>query len=533
VEIFDLAAWCGISFYSEYSNPLYYAHHLYINDQEIKDLVIPDSVTTIGSYAFYNFVGLTSVTIPDSVTSIGSWAYSFCSSLKWIECLATTPPTITSTSFYNYGIPLIAANDSYKTADIWSNFTNIAYPYNPGEMTFEVDGLKYAVNSAKTCCLYAIDEDVVGEELIIPETVEYSGRQFTPNEIKSCSIYNSDKIKSINIPSWITTLELGAIFKSKVEKISLAYDITENFLCGSTINELVISPSVNCISASLKTNDINKITIEDSYNSLTTETLKCKAKEVYLGRNVSSSTFRKLTSLKSVTISNKVTSIGDDAFEGCAGLAEVTIPNSVTKIGYKAFDGCNGLTSLTFEDGAKSLSLYSSSITSTSLKEAYFGRQMDFSWISSPKLETVEFGKNVTSIASGAFKECTSISTVVSHNVTPPTTTDPFASETYFNGALYVPSESISDYQNAKGWENFWTIKSLDEFNGVSEVYTDNNTSFSVSDGVLHVIGDEPVRVVGINGAVVYIGKGDNDINLNKGMYIVVIGDKASKIAVR
>ena len=71
VHISDIAAWCNIAFPSDYSNPLNYAHNLYLNDMLITDLVIPDSVTSIGSYAFYGCTGLTSVTIPDSVTSIG------------------------------------------------------------------------------------------------------------------------------------------------------------------------------------------------------------------------------------------------------------------------------------------------------------------------------------------------------------------------------------------------------------------------------------------------------------------------------
>ncbi len=44
------------------------------------DVVIPDSVTSIGDRAFYDCHRLTSINIPDSVTSIGKEAFSNCSS---------------------------------------------------------------------------------------------------------------------------------------------------------------------------------------------------------------------------------------------------------------------------------------------------------------------------------------------------------------------------------------------------------------------------------------------------------------------
>ena len=71
VSISDLAAWCKINFPSSSANPLYYAHHLFLNGEEITDLVIPSNVEYINNYAFYNCIGLTSLSIPSSVTRIG------------------------------------------------------------------------------------------------------------------------------------------------------------------------------------------------------------------------------------------------------------------------------------------------------------------------------------------------------------------------------------------------------------------------------------------------------------------------------
>lgn len=81
LNISDIAAWCAINFASSGSNPLSYIQNLYVNDELITDLVIPDRVTKIGNYAFYGYKRLTSVTIPSSVTSIGNNAFSSCTNL--------------------------------------------------------------------------------------------------------------------------------------------------------------------------------------------------------------------------------------------------------------------------------------------------------------------------------------------------------------------------------------------------------------------------------------------------------------------
>ena len=78
VEITDLTAWCKINFLSYYSNPLYYSHHLYLNGEEIIDLVIPNGIETIGQNAFCGGSSFTSVTIPNTVTSIGINAFHTC-----------------------------------------------------------------------------------------------------------------------------------------------------------------------------------------------------------------------------------------------------------------------------------------------------------------------------------------------------------------------------------------------------------------------------------------------------------------------
>ncbi len=84
VHITDIAAWCKINFDGYTSNPLYYAKNLYLNNELVTDLVVPDGVTSIGNYAFNNCDSLTNITIPDSVTSIGEDAFHNCNSIKTV-----------------------------------------------------------------------------------------------------------------------------------------------------------------------------------------------------------------------------------------------------------------------------------------------------------------------------------------------------------------------------------------------------------------------------------------------------------------
>ena len=92
VYITDLAKWCAVSFANKYANPLSYAHNLYLNGTLITELIIPNAVTLINSYAFCGCSSLTSIMIPNSVTSIGDGAFRECNRLPSIAI----PDSVTS-----------------------------------------------------------------------------------------------------------------------------------------------------------------------------------------------------------------------------------------------------------------------------------------------------------------------------------------------------------------------------------------------------------------------------------------------------
>lgn len=182
----DISQWCIIDFLNIHTewekellvrvggetgweaNPLFYAHNLYIGNELVTDLVIPEtvteikpwsfinatcltsltignSVTSIGFSAFEGCSGLTSIEIPNSVTSIGSGAFYNCSGLTSITVFAETPPSLDYYAFYNVNksIPVyvpIGTISAYQTASGWSEFTNfmeIPNHWTPNEEDYE------------------------------------------------------------------------------------------------------------------------------------------------------------------------------------------------------------------------------------------------------------------------------------------------------------------------------------------------------------------------------------------------------------
>ena len=81
----DIAGWCNIKFGDSYANPISYSHNFYINGDEVRDVIIPNTIDSIHNNAFTNCVSLASVIIPNSVTTIGSKAFYDCDSLSYVS----------------------------------------------------------------------------------------------------------------------------------------------------------------------------------------------------------------------------------------------------------------------------------------------------------------------------------------------------------------------------------------------------------------------------------------------------------------
>lgn len=123
----NIAQWCNINFYEWYSNPISYSRNLYINNVEITNLVIPDSVTEIKQYAFIGLTNLTSVTIGNSVINIYESAFDGCSNLTTINIPNSVDYIRDFAFYYCCGLTSVVIGSSVTTIGIYafSNCNNL------------------------------------------------------------------------------------------------------------------------------------------------------------------------------------------------------------------------------------------------------------------------------------------------------------------------------------------------------------------------------------------------------------------------
>lgn len=85
VHISDIAAWTQIDFTFYRNNPLRYARHLYLDDKEVKDLILPSNISKVNAYAFLGCNSLVNLVIPNNVTELGQEAFRLCDNLKTVD----------------------------------------------------------------------------------------------------------------------------------------------------------------------------------------------------------------------------------------------------------------------------------------------------------------------------------------------------------------------------------------------------------------------------------------------------------------
>ena len=392
--------------------------HAFSDCRCLKNITIPDSVTSIGEYAFSGCSGLKSVTVPDGVTSIGSSAFSGCSGLKSI----IIPDSVTSIGYHafdgcsglkNITIPFVGEKLDGTGVTRFNHIFGIGVPESLK---------KVIVTGGASIGDWAFLECSGLTSVTIPDSVTSIGEY----AFSGCSGLNS-----ITIPDSVTSIGWGVFSGcSGLTSITIPFvgekmDGTGNthfdriFGIGvpDSLKEVVITGGASIGEyAFWRCSGLKSITIPDSVTSigrcafyecsgLTSITIPFvgekmdgtgntrfnhifggidvpdSLKEVVItgGKNIGEYAFFRCSGLTNITIPDSVTSIGHCAFDRCSGLTSVTIPDSVTSIGDRAFHECSGLTSITIPDSVTSIGDWAFDGCSglTSITIPFVGEKMD------------------------------------------------------------------------------------------------------------------------------------------------------------
>lgn len=446
VHIKDVASWCGIEFDGENSNPLKFAHHLFMNGKEVTDIVIPEGVTTIKQYAFFGGEGLTSVTIPSSMASIEKDAFKNCSSLTAVNIKDVTSWCGIEFDEYNNAQtsnPLQLAHHLFMNGNevtdlvIPEGVTAIKqYAFRRCENLTSVSfpkSLTSIGNKAFDGCtgLTAVHLSDVGAWCAIPFIENGSGDN--PLKIAGHLFMNGQEIMDLVIPEGVTSISYGAFNGCKFNSVSIPSTLTS-----------ISDKAFNGVGA-------NTVYIKDL-------AAWCK---IQFGSSGSSNPlfsaqhlFVNGEEVKDLVIPDGVTVISDYAFEECAALTSVNTGNTVKSIGFYSFAGCDNLNTVTIGNSV------------TNIDIAFFCCKALTS-VKSLIEDPFEIDKNTF-----AYRE---------------TANDPITGP---NAILYVPVGTKAKYEATKGWMMFTNIEEMpyvdiEPMEVEVKVNTDNLEGQNLTDNVI------------------------------------------------
>ena len=268
VMITDLTAWCKIDFAYE-GNPLSDSNKLYINNAVVKNLVIPDGITTIGPYAFERGTQFTSVTIPSSVKSIGNSAFAYCYKLNTIDI----PDGVTSIGSYAFLMCTsltevnIPSSVTSIDASAFSYCTALASVEIPNGVTTVSQGLFYNCE-ALTSVTFPAELVSIGdqaffnctslESLTFPDgLVSIGGQAF-----KQCS-----KLESVVLPDKVTTIgDLAFEGCSAITSVELSASLStigQLAFYGANLTTLTIPRAVTSIGHYAFLSKFKTVTVEN------------------------------------------------------------------------------------------------------------------------------------------------------------------------------------------------------------------------------------------------------------------------------
>lgn len=225
-----------------------------ISNDHLKTVVLPNSIKTINSLAFYGSKSLETITIPNSVTQIGENAFSTCNSLSSVIVKQANPLLIQENVFseqtYNNATLFVPKNRSkyYKEAVVWRNFVHMGEIDMPDVIISDSPFANVEENQIilgyYTTDEYAPEEGGLGGSVVgaYKACVGYSSEKikaFAGNQIKYVRFALADtKITDVNL--WISSSrEDEPLYKQAVGtvvsgwneiKLDQAFDITDDSL---------------------------------------------------------------------------------------------------------------------------------------------------------------------------------------------------------------------------------------------------------------------------------------------------------------
>ena len=329
--------------------------HTFSGCSSLTNIVIPKGVTGIGGYAFSDCSNLTNVKLQKGVASIGENAFYNCSSLTSI----TIPEGITSISddaFYNCS--------SLESITIPEGVTSIGYGAFSGCSSLTNIEISDSLTSIGDWAFYGCSSL---ESITIPKTVTGIG---------SYAFCNCSSLSSIIIPNGVIYIGsfafdrcvsmTSAVIGSKVANIGASafyrcYKLIEvynysdlDIQKGSTEYGYIGYYAANIYTSTNQESHIS--TTEDGYVFYSDENVCCLmdyiGSQIYLelpndkSYSIHQYAFSGCKNIKSISIPDVVTSIGDRAFYHCSDLTSISIGGGVTEIGLGIFEGCSNLLSI-------------------------------------------------------------------------------------------------------------------------------------------------------------------------------------------
>ena len=426
VYISDLTAWCNISFEGDWATPFCYGADLYLNNELVKDLVIPDDITKIPMYVFQGS-NISSVTLLSGVERIYYGAFTYCNSLErvafnegltsidgyafgWCESLeeAALPEglkNIGDCAFFGCsGLVSVTLPSSVESIDseAFKFCERIAVVYNHSDFEITKGSTAHGYLGS-----YALNVFTGAEQSIITKTDD--GFMFYAYEDNKLLINYTGKQKKITLPaiSEVGYYKIGASAFSKREYITeVTIPDGVQTIGGSaftdciSLTKVVIPQSVTYIGgyAFFGCKNLAEIELPENLTEISSYTFcHCESlKSIAIPKSVNTfkhGAFFACVSLECIEIPEGVTALPRDLFIGCTNLKNVKLPQSLSVIGESVFRECIGLEKIDLPDGLRE-------IKARAFEECV-------------NLKAVVIPDGVTEIGSYAFRKCDNIESVV------------------------------------------------------------------------------------------------------------------------